>query len=140
MPYAPRVAVSRCQPGVKGQAMAEFALVTPVLILLFFGMTLAAFYVFRAGAADWGVFIAGVASGAYQTPATDMALDSVAWPDIRAGISAGFVEDRQVRSRIAIEDYHPWVYGLTLIEAQRAAAFFRQWRFYPGPPPDGGIE
>jgi Cu/Ag efflux pump CusA len=32
----------------KGQAMAEFALMIPVLILLLFGMTFAAFYAFRS--------------------------------------------------------------------------------------------
>ncbi|NOH00574.1 MAG: pilus assembly protein [Chloroflexi bacterium] len=33
----------------KGQTMAEFALIMPVLILLLFGMTFAAFYAFRSG-------------------------------------------------------------------------------------------
>ncbi len=50
--------------------MAEYALAMPVLILLLFGMALAGFYAFRAAAADWGVFITGVAEGAYETPAT----------------------------------------------------------------------
>ncbi|NUM44245.1 MAG: pilus assembly protein, partial [Anaerolineales bacterium] len=63
----------------RGQAMTEFALTAPVLILLLFGMTLAMFYAFRAGAADWGVFITGVAEGAYNTPATGQVLDSVPW-------------------------------------------------------------
>jgi ABC-type sugar transport system permease subunit len=44
----------------KGQAMAEFALMIPVLILLLFGMTFAAFYAFRSASTDWGVFITGV--------------------------------------------------------------------------------
>lgn len=45
----------------KGQTIAEFALVMPILILLLFGMTFAAFYAFRSASADWGVFITGVA-------------------------------------------------------------------------------
>ena len=49
----------------KGQTLAEFALMIPVLILLLFGMTFAAFYAFRSAAADWGVFITGVATGSY---------------------------------------------------------------------------
>ena len=51
----------------KGQAMAEFALIMPALILLLFGMTFAAFYAFRSASTDWGVFITGVASGSYST-------------------------------------------------------------------------
>jgi hypothetical protein len=44
----------------KAQALAEFALIMPVLILLLFGMTFAAFYAFRSASTDWGVFITGV--------------------------------------------------------------------------------
>jgi len=50
----------------KGQAMAEFALIMPVLILLLLGMTFAAFYAFRSASTDWGVFITGIASGSYN--------------------------------------------------------------------------
>ena len=57
----------------RGQAMAEFALMIPVLILLLFGMTFAAFYAFRSASTDWGVFITGVATGSYNTPATEQA-------------------------------------------------------------------
>ena len=38
----------------KGQTMAEFALMIPILILLLFGMTFAAFYAFRSASTDWG--------------------------------------------------------------------------------------
>ena len=48
----------------KGQAMAEFALIMPVLILLLFGMTFAAFYAFRSAATDWGV--SALASSQYS--------------------------------------------------------------------------
>ena len=105
----------------KGQTMAEFALVMPILILLMFGMTFAAFYAFRSAATDWGVFITGVASGSYNTPATEHARD-------------------QVRSLIRVEDSRNWIFGIQLIEAQRAETNFRLWRFYPGPPPSGGFE
>lgn len=47
----------------KGQTMAEFTLIMPVLILLLFGMTFAAFYAFCFASTDWGVFITGVATG-----------------------------------------------------------------------------
>jgi ABC-type sugar transport system permease subunit len=124
----------------KGQTMAEFALMIPALILLLFGMTFAAFYAFRSASTDWGVFITGVGSGSYNTPATAQARDSVLWPDLANRISAGENGPRQVRSLISVEDSRNWVFGIRLIEAQRAATFFRLWRFYPGPPPAGGIE
>jgi len=124
----------------RGQSMAEMALVTPILVLLFFGMMFAAFYAFRASTADWGVFIAGVASGAYNTPATDQAIGSVMWSDIQDRITAGQVDERQVRSTITIDDGRPWLFGINLIEAQRAETNFRLWRFFPGPPEPGGPE
>jgi len=121
----------------KGQAMAEFALMIPVLILLLFGMTFAAFYAFRSAAVDWGVFITGVASGSYDTPATGMANESTLWPDLSKRIHSGSGGSRQVRSLISVEDSRDWIFGIRLIEAQRAETFFRLWRFYPGPP--GGV-
>ena len=124
----------------RGQTMAEFALATPILVLVFAGMMLAATYAFRSSAADWGVFITGVASGSYDTPATEQARASVIWPDMRGRITAGDAGDRQVHSLIAIEDVRPWAFGIMLVEAQRAETFFRLWRFYPGPPPEGGSE
>jgi hypothetical protein len=124
----------------KGQTMAEFALIMPVLILLLFGMTFAAFYAFRSASTDWGVFITGVASGSYSIPATEHARDNVMWPDLADQINAGQNGPRQVRSLISVEDSWDWIFGIRLTEAQRAAAYFRLWRFYPGPPPAGGIE
>jgi hypothetical protein len=119
--------------------MAEFALMIPVLILLLFGMTFAAFYAFRSAAVDWGVFITGVASGSYDTPATDHAMKDALWPDLMEHIRAGQGGSRQVRSRISVEDPRRWFLGIRLLEAQRASATFRLWRFYPGPP-SGVIE
>ena len=123
----------------KGQAMAEFALMIPALILLLFGMTFAAFYAFRSASANWGVFITGVATGSYNTPATERARNAVLWPDLADRINAGENGPRQVRSLISVEDSRAWVFGIRLIEAQRAATHFRLWRFYPGPP-SGAIE
>ena len=120
--------------------MAEFALVIPILILLLFGMTFAAFYAFRSASADWGVFITGVATGSYLTPATEQARSAVLWPDLRNRLEAGQAGARQVRSQIAVEDSRDWVFGIRLIEAQKGESFFRLWRFYPGPPTAGGIE
>jgi hypothetical protein len=124
----------------KGQTLAEFALTIPILILLFFGMMFAAFYAFRAASADWGVFITGVATGSYIRPATEQARSAVLWSDLRSRLEVSQAGARQVRSRISVEDSRNWVFGIRLIEAQKAASFFRLWRFYPGPPPPGGIE
>ncbi len=118
----------------KGQAMAEFALMIPALILLLFGMTFAAFYAFRSASVDWGVFITGVATGSYNTPATEQARNVVLWPDLAKRINAEDNGPRQVRSLISVEDSRNWVFGIHLIEAERAATYFRLWRFYPGPP------
>jgi hypothetical protein len=124
----------------KGQTMAEFALIMPVLILLLFGMTFAAFYAFRSASVNWGVFITGVATGSYNTPATEHARNNVLWPDLADRINTGPSGPRQVRSLVTVEDSHDWIFGIHLIEAERAATYFRLWRFYPGPPPAGGIE
>ena len=124
----------------KGQAMAEFALILPVLILLLFGMTFAAFYAFRSASTDWGVFITGVATGSYNTPATEQARAAVLWPDLANRIDASQSGLRQVRSLITVEDSRNWIFGIRLVEAQRAATYFRLWRFYSDPPPAGGIE
>jgi len=125
----------------KGQAMAEFALVLPALLLLLSAVLLAGFYAFRAAAADWGVFATGVTGGSYPTPADGQARLSVAWPDIRERIALELdASSRQARSRIAIQDYRPWMFGIQLVEAQRGRGVFRLWRFYPGPPDPGGVE
>ena len=123
----------------KGQALAEFAFVMPILILLLFGMTFAAFYAFRSASTDWGVFITGVASGSYDTPMTEHARENILWPDLAHRIKAGQSGARQVRSLISVEDSRSWIFGIRLTEAQRAANYFRLWRFYPGPP-NGGVE
>jgi hypothetical protein len=121
--------------------MAEYALAMPVLVLLLFGMTLAGFYAFRAAAADWGIFIAGVAEGAYGTPATDQVRPSIVWEDIRAGITTGGqLAGRRVQSQIEIVTSRPWIFGISLVEAHQGRAHFRLWRFYPGPPAPGGVE
>jgi len=128
------------RPAQAGQTMAEFALAMPILAALFVGLALAGFYAFRAASADWGVFITGVAEGSYNTPATAQVRRSIIWPDIRSRIATGQAAPRQVRSQIIIEDSRPWILNINLIEAHRGSAFFRLWRFYPGPPPPGGPE
>lgn len=126
--------------GMPGQTMAEFALAMPVMIILIFGMVMAGFYAFRAASADWGVFITGVATGSYNTPATGQARQTVLWQDIRGRLNAAQNRPRTVRSMIIINDSRSWIFGIHLIEAQRGTSWFRLWRFYPGPPPAGGFQ
>jgi len=141
-----RRGIRDCRSGLvrgsaKGQTLAEFAMVLPVLLLLLSGMFLAGFYAFRAAAVDWGVFITGVSAGAYPAQADGQARLSVVWPDIRERLAAEVdTSSRQARSRIAIQDTRPWMFGVELVESQRGTGVFRLWRFYPGPPEPGGVE
>ena len=113
--------------------MAEFAIVLPILVLLFFGLAFAAWYAFRATAADWSVFIAGVARGSYNAPA--QADSSILWSDVRSSVSTGANPGtRQVNSRLGYSQEQNWLYGIGLHEVHQAGANFRLWRFYPGPP------
>jgi len=125
---------------MQGQAMAEFALVLPILTLLMVGMMLAGFYAYRAAAADYGIFITGIASGAYDGPNVGEARTHVMWSDIRSGLQAGesgASSGRMVQSQISILDSRPFIFGVNLVEAEKGASFFRLWRFYPGPPTGG---
>lgn len=125
----------------RGQALTETALVMPILVLLMAGMMLAGFYAFRAAAADFGVFVTGVASGAFDVPATARAKNMILWPDIRASLQAGpngSSVTRAVQSKISILDSRTFILGIQLKEAQQGSSFFRLWRFYAGPP-TGGI-
>jgi hypothetical protein len=115
-----------------GQSTAEFALVMPILVLLFFGLAFAGWYAFRATAADWGVFISGVARGAYSTPGS--VSSSVLWSDLRSSIHVGANDtDRQAYARVAVQKERNWLYGILLQEVRQAETNFRLWRFYPGP-------
>lgn len=138
----------RCRPPTKimryslsqrGQAMAEFALVLPLLVLLLVGMTLAGFYGFHSASADTGVFLTGVAEGVYNLPATAQARRGVLWEDIRGAFRTGPSGAREVRSRISILESRMTILGVDFKEAQSAETHFRLWRFYPGPP-QGDIE
>lgn len=130
---APSTSSPENTQGQAGQALAEFALVLPILVLLFFGLAFAAWYAFRATSADWAVFISGVARGSYNTPASADA--SILWSDLRSSVSTGTnMEDRQVNSRLGFNQEQNWLYGIGLQEVHQARTNFRLWRFYPGPP------
>jgi hypothetical protein len=123
----------------RGQSTAEFAIVIPILILIFFGLAFAAYYAFRATSADWAAFITGTAEGAYSRPGN--AGSSILWSDIRSSVSTTKnPDDRQVSVRVSLNKHARWIYGILLEEVHDARTHFRLWRFYPGPPPPGGVE
>lgn len=117
----------------RGQAMAEFAMILPIAALLMFGLFLAGLYVWRAVQVDYGLFLSGVATGAYRAPATDRALSMIPNPEIRSAIQAGAVSPHAVRSRIEVDRVRLTVLGVEFREVQRGQTFFWLWRFRPGP-------
>ena len=123
----------------RGQTIAEYAVVVPLLALLFYGVYLAAMYAYRAGQADYGVFVSGVASGAYRQPAGEIAKKAVTSPDLRSAIKTGVDggDPRTTftaRSRITVETSRLTFMGVNFIEAQKGQSIFRLWRFRPGKP------
>ena len=125
----------------RAQSMAEFAIVMPILLLLFLGMAYAANYAMRAVSADLGVFATGVAQGSYKTPASGAARDMVLWSDIQSALRPATLpsNSRQVRSRISLFTNGGSVLGAPRKEVHNASAWFRLWRFYAGPP-EGDIQ
>jgi hypothetical protein len=129
MPVSPRK-----RRGERGQSMVETAITMPIMVALIAGMIMAGFYAFRSASANWGVFISGVGAGAFDAPMTGRAKGSVPWGDIRSSLNAGPDGERAVSSMISIEYARDFVFGIRLVEAERAKTNFRLWRFYPGPP------
>jgi hypothetical protein len=124
---------------LKAQALAEFTAILPILILLIGGIIMACFYGYRSAAADWGIFIDGVAAGSFDEGAIGPARSSIMWPDIRSGIlMSSDPQTRSARARINIENSRVGPFGADLTESYRASVFFRLWRFYAGPQ-GGGI-
>lgn len=118
----------------KGQALAEFTAVLPILILLIGGVIMACFYGYRSASANWGIFIDGVAAGSFDEGAVGPARSSIMWPDIRSGIiMSSDPESKSARARIDVENSRVGPFGADLTESYRATTFFRLWRFYAGP-------
>lgn len=118
----------------RGQALAETALVIPIVAFLVSATVLAAFATYRAVATDWGVFVNGVAAGAYSG-SVDMRT-GVPWQDIRNGLNIeANPAGRQVQSSISVTIDRPFMFGTRIQETQSGSATFRLWRFYPGRPP-----
>lgn len=123
----------------KGQTLAEYAVILPIMALLFYGIYMAAMYAYRAAQADYGVFLTGVATGSYKTPATELAKKAVTSEDLRASIKARIDgADPQTtftaRSQINVEATRLSFLGVNFVEAQKGGSVFRLWRFRPGKP------
>lgn len=117
----------------KGQAQVEFALAFPLFFLLMAGILLASLALVRGSLSGWAVFLSGAAAGSYPAPAWD-AVGALPFPDLRGGLTFEMRPgERQAASRIRVEWERPWAFGIRLGEAWRGTAFFRLWRFYPGP-------
>jgi hypothetical protein len=123
----------------KGQALAEFAAILPLLILFVGGIVMACFYGFRSTSVDWGLFINGVAAGSFDSQnASVMANHSVTWPDLRSSfLKASQPTSRSARTWISVENARPGPFGADIIESYRGSVYFRLWRFYAGPPMGG---
>ena len=116
----------------RGQAYTEFVIALPVLLMLIGGIFLAGFYAWRSAAANWGVFISGVAGGFFDTSALSHVQQGIWWPDIRNSITV--VQNGQtVRSEITINSQYNF-FGIPVTEVQTGSANFYLWRFRPGPP------
>jgi hypothetical protein len=122
----------------KGQSLAEFAAVVPLLVLLVGGVVMAAFYGFRSAAADWAVFVNGVAAGSYDQGMNSQANQSTMWPDLRNSVQwSSDVEAKSARTWLSVENFRPGPFGANIIESYKSRVFFRLWRFYPGPQNNG---
>jgi hypothetical protein len=116
----------------RGQANAEFVIAIPVLLMLIGGIFLAGFYAWRSAAANWGVFVTGVAGGSYDQSAITKVQDSIWWPDIRKAILVTQT-GQTVRSEISIDTPFSFL-GIPVTETQAGKATFHLWRFEAGPP------
>jgi hypothetical protein len=115
----------------KGQANTEFIISLPILIMLIGGIFLAGFYAWRSAAANWGVYISGVAGSSYDQSAITMVQQSIWWPDIRKAIQVT-PKGQTVQSEITIETPFSFL-GIPLVESQSGGATFHLWRFVAGP-------
>jgi len=117
----------------KGQAMAEFAVAAPVILMLLIGIFLAFFYLWRTANADWGLFAAGAATGSYGAPRSQVPMRSL-WEDLRPAFSFSEAPaGKSVSAHIGYSRKVEGFQGIALMEIHRGRAYFRLWRFYPGP-------
>jgi hypothetical protein len=114
-----------------GQAYAEFVIALPILLMLIGGIFVAGFYAWRSAAANWGVFISGVAGGSFDPSAIHRVQKGIWWPDIRNAITV-VQNGKVVRSEISINAAHNF-FGIPVTEVQTGSADFYLWRFRPGP-------
>lgn len=125
--------MKRVNPGaLRGQAMAEFAVVAPVVLMVLAAVFLIFVYAWRAFNVDWLLFATGTAAGVYGGPHAQEALGAAAWSDLREAVQVR-IGDRQVGASIRMHRRASAPAGLLIEEWQRGATVFYLWRFYPGP-------
>ena len=120
-----------CETQQRGQANVEFVIAIPVLLMLIGGIFLAGFYTWRAVTANWGVYVSGVAGGAYDPAAINQVQSSIYWADIRQGM---VVTERgqTVNSELSFDRPFSFL-GMRVSETQEGRATFHLWRFVAGP-------
>lgn len=123
----------RTQPRpLRGQAMAEFAVVAPVVLMVLAAVFLIFVYAWRSFNTDWLLFATGTATGVYGGPRTDEALGAAAWADLKEAVQS-YVGGREAGASIRLHRRASAPAGLLVEEWQRGATVFYLWRFYPGP-------
>ena len=117
---------------LRGQAMAEFAVVAPVVLMVLAAVFLIFVYAWRSFNVDWLLFATGTAAGVYDGPRAEEALGAAAWQDLKEAVQVR-LGDRQAGASVRLHRVGRAPAGLLIEEWQRGATVFYLWRFYPGP-------
>ena len=121
---------------VRAQALAEFALVAPLILLLLSAVFFAYLYAWHAFTVDWALFTGGVTAGHYQSPGPGQGLSAVIWRDLQDAFSFQVdAQRRQVLGRVTYRRVTSGPLGVLVEERHRGEVTFYLWRFYPGPQP-----
>jgi hypothetical protein len=116
---------------LRGQALSEFALAGPALVLLAVGLGLALLWAVRGAQADVAAFFGARALAAGGSPAAGL---PVADPRLKSGLSGRPGAPRQVVGRLWVEAEGPQVLGVRVRELQAGQVALRVWEFFGGRP------
>lgn len=123
--------------GERGQSMAEFAMVMPVLVLLVTGLIMSGFYAFRSTEVDFRVFMAAEAESSYidHFGAWREVITNRTWKDLWN--YGGSRDAQRLRRSLGAYGGHTREYtisGFTFRESHQQTVEVRSWAFYAGPP------
>ena len=118
----------------RGQAMAEFAIVAPIITALLVGVFFAFVYLWRTANVDWALFASGAATGSYGGSRAQVPLQGVVFNSLQGSFRTGANPNRgTVSAQVGFSRRVAGPMGFALMEVQRGQVVFRLWRFYPGP-------